>query len=128
MNTYLIATGTGIRESTRRRIIIVTPETCLVIEKYPNNELAIWCEGLTSEEGLKLVRAYEKSPSGIFGKLYRELLDKHICNGGSERGYYTRDEFVEYIKELNYGIEDYANEIYDIMWNTKCEVKILNKR
>lgn len=124
---FLIMSGANGSISTRRRALISTPDHCFMVERYPKNELAIWIEGFSADDGKQLVDAYKRGASTYYGRLLHHLMGENQNEGSSERGTYTREEFSKLISDLGYGIDKYADDIYDAMWEMDYGMRVLNR-
>lgn len=123
---YMITNGYSSTGSTVRRAVIVTPDYCFIVERYPIRDLLIWVEAISAKEGLELVKAFKSGKNIHYKKLLKMTMDAHQDEGGSERGTYTREEFSKLISDLGYGIDEYADDIYDAMWEMDYGMRVLN--
>ncbi len=115
-NIYMITIG----QSTSRQVLISAPKYAIVLFRHEDNELSIWSEGLTAEEGRELVLKYKKGNVGVhFGKAYRKMLREHQTEGFSERGTYDRKGFINLLSEFGLDeLKHHAGTIYNAIFDS----------
>ena len=108
----------------QRLIIVSTPTDCFTLSRYKGGDISLWSEGLTPEEGKDLVLAYKCDPHS-FGRLKNKLFEENECEGFSERGLYTYDEFREMLKPFSLE-EKYIKLLFEAVYKNDTELIIEN--
>ena len=114
--SYLICKG---RDKTRE-VFLCTAKHVVLFNRMFGDQISIWIDGISQEEGNNLVATYFASGLNWFGTKLKMLKQTNMNEGSSETGYFSEEDFVQYMVDNSITNEEHAVMIYaEIFGKTK---------